>query len=191
MKNYFILEDGQQVGPLSVDELTSKHVNGSDLVWTQGMPDWQPAETVSELASAVAIQPPPAPPKPPTVTSTSPPPPPVAGVPLNTPPPPRPMASKTAPVYSPPMPSQAPPKANAFSTGYQPKPGGGWIIAGYIFAVLGGLIGFGIGIYLKMGKEKRSNGEKVLKFDESSQKHGLIISIIAIVSFVIWNSMGG
>ncbi len=65
--------------------------------------------------------------------------------------------------------------------------GKGLVIAGYIFAVLGGLIGLVIGAHMKWGKITDASGAKVLKYDEASQKKGLIIFIIALVSMIFWN----
>ncbi len=65
--------------------------------------------------------------------------------------------------------------------------GKGMIIAGYIFAVLGGLIGLVIGAHMKWGKITDASGNKVLKYDEASQKQGFIIFIIGLVSMIFWN----
>jgi hypothetical protein len=65
--------------------------------------------------------------------------------------------------------------------------GKGLLIAGYIFAFLGGLIGLVIGAHMKWGKITDASGNKVLKYDEPSQKQGLIIFIIGLVSMIIWN----
>lgn len=65
--------------------------------------------------------------------------------------------------------------------------GKGLIIAGYIFAFLGGLIGLAIGAHIKFGKITDASGNKVLKYDEASQKQGLIIFIIALASLIFWN----
>ncbi len=65
--------------------------------------------------------------------------------------------------------------------------GRGLLIAGYIFAILGGIIGLAIGAYIKWGKIPDASGNKVPRFDESSQKQGLIIFAIALVSMIVWN----
>lgn len=46
---YFIIENGQQVGPLTIAQLAEKHITAETLVWAEGMPDWQPAWKVEEL----------------------------------------------------------------------------------------------------------------------------------------------
>lgn len=46
---FFIIENGQQVGPLTIAQLAEKKIKGETLVWREGMPDWQPAWKVDEL----------------------------------------------------------------------------------------------------------------------------------------------
>ena len=67
------------------------------------------------------------------------------------------------------------------------KPAGtGLIVAGYIFAFLGGLIGIAIGATLKMGKVKDESGNKVFTYDEKSRQHGLYMLIIGVVAMIGW-----
>ena len=47
--NYFIIENNQQVGPLTLEQLVARNITSDTLVWKEGMEDWQPAWTVSEL----------------------------------------------------------------------------------------------------------------------------------------------
>ena len=46
---YFIIENNEQQGPFSVDELRDKHIPSDTLVWAEGMTDWTPAWKVDEL----------------------------------------------------------------------------------------------------------------------------------------------
>jgi len=177
MKKYYLLEDGLNIGPFSLEELKAKKLQKSELVWCEGMPEWQEGGTIEALKSIFAVTPPPPPatPPPPPKAATVPPPPPVA--------PPPPTNQRAAP---------PPPQAN-YSTqpqfnqgGYLPKPGGAWIIVGYIFSIIGGFLGWVIGAHLRFSKEKLANGGKVKKFDEKSQQHGLILIIIGGISWIIW-----
>ena len=63
MKWYFA-KDGEQQGPVSREELEQKirsgELGGSELVWREGLADWQPLEQVEELK--MISQPVPAPP---------------------------------------------------------------------------------------------------------------------------------
>jgi len=53
--NWFYLNCGQQIGPVSLQELTNLASTGeihpTTLVWKQGMSGWQPARMIGELAS--------------------------------------------------------------------------------------------------------------------------------------------
>lgn len=51
---------------------------------------------------------------------------------------------------------------------------------GYLFAILGGLIGVGIGVYLS-GTVKNEHGPRIARFDKKTQKHGRYILTIAII----------
>lgn len=68
---WYYAENGQQRGPIELAELqglfTAGQLTGQDLVWTEGMPQWQPA------ASVAALMPPaPAPPAEPAPPSNGP-----------------------------------------------------------------------------------------------------------------------
>jgi len=67
------------------------------------------------------------------------------------------------------------------------KKGGGWLVAGYIFALLGGLIGIIIGVIMMSSKVKLPDGTTVKKYDDSTRKQGTIILVIAIVAMIGWN----
>jgi hypothetical protein len=70
---------------------------------------------------------------------------------------------------------------------YEKNAGSGWLIAGYIFALLGGLIGIWIGSRLLFGKVKLTDGTIVKTYDESSRTQGTIILVLAIISIIVWN----
>lgn len=48
---YFILVDGRQEGPFSIQQLAAKGINADTMVWCEGMEEWQPADHVAELQS--------------------------------------------------------------------------------------------------------------------------------------------
>ncbi len=60
-----------------------------------------------------------------------------------------------------------------------------WIVLGYIFAILGGIIGLIIGWYIVSSKKVLPNGERVYTYSESDRKHGKIILIIGIPIFIL------
>ncbi len=46
---YYIIYNGQQVGPMTCEQLLSYGLNPNSQVWAEGMPQWVPAYTVPEL----------------------------------------------------------------------------------------------------------------------------------------------
>jgi hypothetical protein len=64
------------------------------------------------------------------------------------------------------------------------KKAGTWLIVlGWIFSVLGGVIGILIGANLATGKAKGPNGEKVYKYDDNSRKQGIPMLAIGTLMF--------
>lgn len=52
MTRYFYIDsEGNQKGPLTLDELRVEHIRKEQLVWTQGMTDWKPAYDIADLKS--------------------------------------------------------------------------------------------------------------------------------------------
>ncbi|MBB5351397.1 hypothetical protein HNR46_001633 [Haloferula luteola] len=79
MSQWYYSHDGQQKGPVPVSELSRLASVGEfdpekDLVWREGMPDWQPAVTVDDLPFGEPAAPPevPATPAPPAQEVASP-----------------------------------------------------------------------------------------------------------------------
>ncbi|MBF6640108.1 hypothetical protein IVB69_01315 [Flavobacterium sp. J49] len=56
-----------------------------------------------------------------------------------------------------------------------------WIIAGYIFAILGGLLGIFIGYSLWTSKKSLPNGQKVYSYNEKDRVHGKNIFYIGLI----------
>jgi len=69
---------------------------------------------------------------------------------------------------------------------YEKSAGAGWLIPGYLFAILGGLIGIFIGVHLMSGKITLPDGTKVKKFNQSSRTQGTIMLIIGIIAIIGW-----
>ncbi len=59
------------------------------------------------------------------------------------------------------------------------------IIAGYVFALLGGLIGVFIGQYLAGYRKTLPNGEVVLAHSDSDRKHGKYIMTIGTIMLIV------
>lgn len=69
---------------------------------------------------------------------------------------------------------------------YYPEDATGWLIAAYIFAFLGGLLGIAFGIMIYTQKINLTNGEKVHKYKDSHRQLGLVAAIIAGISMFVW-----
>lgn len=61
MKYYYYSDNDKQLGPFTIDELKSKRIKKSTLVWTDGMSEWMIAENVDELSGILFPEPPPLP----------------------------------------------------------------------------------------------------------------------------------
>lgn len=57
MKKYFYVNKGQKLGPLTYDELWNQKISPETMVWSEGMPDWQQANTIHEFANWFPEQP--------------------------------------------------------------------------------------------------------------------------------------
>ncbi len=59
--NYYIIHNGQQVGPMPKEQLKSYGLCPTSKVWCEGMPNWADASTVADLQSMLYPQQPPMP----------------------------------------------------------------------------------------------------------------------------------
>ena len=56
-----------------------------------------------------------------------------------------------------------------------------WIIAGYVFAAVGGFLGLIIGYFLWTAKKTLPNGQKVYSYSENDRRHGKYIFYIGLI----------
>ncbi len=63
MKHYFYAENDQQLGPFNIEELKTKLIKKSTLIWTEGLQDWTNASEIEELKDILISEPPPIPKK--------------------------------------------------------------------------------------------------------------------------------
>ncbi len=61
-----------------------------------------------------------------------------------------------------------------------------WIIAGYVFAVLGGVLGIFIGWHLSTHKKTLPNGDRLFAYSEHDRKQGKNLFLIGIISSIFW-----
>lgn len=59
MRQYFILKNNKNVGPMPPERLIQYGLEPGSLVWTDGMPEWMPANQVPELAQYLSAPAPP------------------------------------------------------------------------------------------------------------------------------------
>ena len=59
-----------------------------------------------------------------------------------------------------------------------------WV--GYMFSLLGGLIGIAIGWNMMSSKKKLPNGEEIYSYQENDRKQGKRIMILGIIMLIIW-----
>lgn len=60
-----------------------------------------------------------------------------------------------------------------------------WMYAGYIFALLGGLLGVFIGWHLSTFKKTLPNGQRVYGYSEGDRRHGRRILVIGTIMFLV------
>lgn len=61
-----------------------------------------------------------------------------------------------------------------------------WIYAGYIFAIMGGLLGIFIGWHLLTFKKTLPDGQRAYGYVESDRKNGKIILVVGLIFGAIW-----
>ena len=59
MKKYYLHINGEQLGPFALDELGTQQIYADTPVWHDGLNDWLPAKSLTELNSIVLNTPPP------------------------------------------------------------------------------------------------------------------------------------
>lgn len=69
--------------------------------------------------------------------------------------------------------------------------GGAWIFCGYLFGLLGGLLGIAIGAMLIQSKAKDAYGNKVQKCTSGSRWHGFAILLLSSIMFAVVTQMTG
>jgi hypothetical protein len=62
-----------------------------------------------------------------------------------------------------------------------------WIIGGYVFSLLGGLIGILIGIHLYTYKKTLPDGTRLWAYEANDRNHGIIMAVTGLVIFVLMN----
>lgn len=62
------------------------------------------------------------------------------------------------------------------------------IVAGYLISVLGGFLGFFIGLYYFTSKQKDEFGNKIHTYDKQTRRHGIAMMVIGFLMPAIWKA---
>jgi len=60
-QQFYIVTNGQQAGPFTIDDLKAKNIQRDTLVWTEGIDNWTKAEHIPLLKEVLRATPPPLP----------------------------------------------------------------------------------------------------------------------------------
>lgn len=161
-KEYYIVDNDQRVGPMTLTQLAERGVEPSTLVWTAGLNDWTRADCVAELAPYLIRQ-----------TQN-----PYGYAPYGQP---------QQQGWQQPQPQQQPQYGYNYPYGGQPvQTGTNWktlaivaTIAGFLFSCIGGIIGaFAIAAANKAENAQRYGDEITMRSSLSNCKTLCIISFI-------------
>lgn len=150
MKKYFYSNNQQKEGPVSLEELKQKDLHPDTLIWHEGLEDWKKAESVDELREIFELSPPPITNDLEKVNT-------VAG------------AKK--------LDSKKQPKQSSYTFGVK-EASQGWIVAGFIFSLLGGPLGVVMGFNYAFGNYKKE-----------VKRLGWFMIGLGVFSAAIWKSL--
>lgn len=61
-----------------------------------------------------------------------------------------------------------------------------FIVIGYVFAFLGGIVGLGIGWHINASKSTLPNGDRIPVYEAKDRRHGARIFIIGAIATLFW-----
>ena len=150
MKKYFYSNGGDKEGPLSIEELKIKDIGPDTLIWYEGLDDWTSAIEIEEIKFILELNPP-------NISSTE-----DSIIEIN-----KNILNKNNFKSS----------KSHYNVGMK-EASQGWIIAGFIFAFLGGYLGAIIGGNYAFGNYKKE-----------TKRLGWVMAIIGILSAGVWKSI--
>ena len=59
MKKYFYAKNDNKYGPFSLEELKNEDITKDTLIWFEGLEDWAPAKDIDEMRPFLELMPPP------------------------------------------------------------------------------------------------------------------------------------
>ena len=149
VKKYFLSKNNKKHGPFNFEELSEEEISPETLIWFEGLDDWKLAKDLNEMKPILELIPPPIP----KIESNK------KRYNLND------SSSKSTT------------KNQKSTNGEFKKASNGWIIFGFIFSFLGGLIGMGMGFHYALGK-----------YDKDTKQIGWIMVVISFVFMIFWKS---
>lgn len=175
---YFINKNGQQQGPVPANTLTSYGVTAETMVWKQGMAQWAPAKTISELAAYFT----PVPPRPQGYGAV--------------PPPPQPAYPPAQPAYAPQQPTYTAPQQPAYTApqpNYAPQQPLQKPATHRLRAIISGIffcwpLGLMAAYYANECSKanKFDNYPKAVEYSEKARKWSNYAFIFGIIIFIIY-----
>lgn len=150
MKKYFYSNGQDKEGPVSIEELKQIDINADTLIWFEGIQDWTPAIEIEEIRLILELNPP----KILSVDES------VNG------------GNKVA------LNEDNNKTTTSNQTVGLKEASQGWIIAGFVFAFLGGYLGVIIGSNYAFGNYKKE-----------TRRLGWIMVVIGIICAGVWKSI--
>lgn len=151
MKKYFYSNDNQKNGPYTFEEIKNENIKKETLMWYEGLEEWTKASDLNEMIPILELNPP----------SFS-----AIKQDSNL------IENSAISIEE----KKQKPKKNEI-LGLK-KASQGWIIAGFIFSLLGGPLGIAIGFNYAFGN-----------YNKETKTIGWVMAIIGIFSLAIWKSL--
>ena len=150
MKKYFYSNGHIKEGPVSLEELKLNDIKPNTLIWYEGLEDWKEAESVEELREIFELSPPPIYMEKDKLNTTI-------------------EITKIDDINE---------RNTLSSTSGLRAASEGWILAGFIFLLLGGYLGIIIGCNYAFGNYKKE-----------TKSLGWVMIILGIFSAIVWRSV--
>lgn len=156
MKKYFHSDGREKEGPLTFEELKQEGINDETLIWFNGLEDWTQAKNLDEMKSILELLPPPIEISKKNLSDDL-------------------LHGEGSKHKS--DPTKFKNKSKDINFGVQ-RASMGWIIFGFIFSILGGIIGIGMGFHYARGK-----------YDSTTKTMGWSMVIIGFITMAIFKSI--
>lgn len=146
MKMYFYSNGTTKEGPFTLEELKLKDIQPKSLIWHEGLENWKKAENIDELKEIIELNPPP-------------------------------FINKNSEVIISKVNNNDENKIGAkkLAPPILKEANQVWIIAGFIFVILGGYLGVMIGLNYAFGN-----------YNKNVQRQGWLMTVLGVLSSILW-----